>query len=153
MLAYFRSQHERQSWVAALTAILDMSAIVVVRGQGIDATSAQLTFAMARHAAVDLSQIFVIEPRALDVDRLSKQHFETLWRITSESATLIPRDPHGLELANLRATYEPFVYALAEYLEMPLPPWIPAADAVDDWQTSPVESTAAGVTDPARRAH
>src|SRR5262249_39372914 len=57
-LAYFRSQHEDQSWVASLAAGLDTCALVL---SGIEVRSvrrqAQLTFAIARHAAVDLAQV------------------------------------------------------------------------------------------------
>jgi hypothetical protein len=35
------------------------------------------------------------------------------------------------------------VNALAEYLLMALPPWIPAADASDNWQTSARERMSA----------
>ena len=40
------------------------------------------------------------------------------------------------KLAELRATYEPFVNALADRVQVSLPPWIPPADTVDDWRTS-----------------
>ena len=40
------------------------------------------------------------------------------------------------KLSELRATYEPFVSALAERIQVSLPPWIPPKDTLDDWQTS-----------------
>ncbi len=61
-LSYFRSQHENQSWLAGLTAILDACALIIVGVDGIPAHQARLTFAMARHAAVDLSQMAGTEP-------------------------------------------------------------------------------------------
>jgi len=63
VLGYFRSQHDNQSWVAALTMILDASALVVVGMNNSSARQAQLTFAMARHAAVDLTQVLGTKPR------------------------------------------------------------------------------------------
>ena len=39
-------------------------------------------------------------------------------------------------LAELRETYEPFVGALADRMQVSLPPWIPPGDTLDDWQTS-----------------
>ncbi len=151
LVAFFRSQHERQSWVAALTAILDVSAILIVCGEGDIARAAQLTFAMARHAAVDLSQIFVRQPRAPQVDRLWPEDFAALRALAGEHPALSGRDADGRELAALRATYEPYVNGLAQYLLMPLPPWMPAPNAVDAWQTSPEEMTAPGVASPASR--
>ena len=58
LLCYFRSQHTNQSWISALTAMLDASALLIAGVRGHEARQAQLTFAMARHAVVDLAQIF-----------------------------------------------------------------------------------------------
>ncbi|MHB8503837.1 MAG: potassium channel family protein, partial [Candidatus Acidiferrales bacterium] len=58
VLAYFRSQHDNQSWVASLAAILDTSALVMVGIEGACEKQAELTFAIARHAVADLSQVF-----------------------------------------------------------------------------------------------
>src|SRR4029453_9385306 len=57
ILAYSRSQHERESWLAALTAILDTSALVLAGVEGVSRWQAKRTFAMARHAVVDLAQV------------------------------------------------------------------------------------------------
>ena len=65
VLAYFRSQHDNQSWIASLTAILDTSALVMVGIEGACEKQAELTFAIARHAVVDLSQVFGTAPGAL----------------------------------------------------------------------------------------
>jgi hypothetical protein len=58
VLAYFRSQHTNQSWLAALTAILDTCALIMAGMNDGPTRQAQLTFAMARHAVADLAQIF-----------------------------------------------------------------------------------------------
>ena len=62
VLSFYRSQHDNQSWVAALTAILDASALVVSGVPGAARTQAYLTFAMARHVAVDLCQAVPVPP-------------------------------------------------------------------------------------------
>ena len=64
VLAFFRSQHDNQSWIAALAAILDSCALVKVAVPDPCRRQAELTFAIARHAAVDLSQVFKMRPRA-----------------------------------------------------------------------------------------
>jgi len=51
VLSYYRSQHDNQSWLAALTTVLDASALVMVGIEGACARQASLTFAMARHAS------------------------------------------------------------------------------------------------------
>src|SRR5439155_8729231 len=62
LLSYYRSQHDNQSWLAALTAILDSCAILIVGIKGHNPYQAQLTFAMARHAAVDLALVLRTPP-------------------------------------------------------------------------------------------
>ncbi len=39
-------------------------------------------------------------------------------------------------LSELRRMYEPYANALAEYLRMALPPWLPPDGGFDSWQTS-----------------
>ena len=54
LLCYYRSQHDNQSWLSALVAVLDACALLITTVEGPGARQAQLTFAMARHALVDL---------------------------------------------------------------------------------------------------
>src|SRR5947207_341496 len=70
LLAYFRSQHTNQSWLSALTTVLDASALLMVGVEGACARQAHLTFAMARHAMVDLAQVFSTPPAGEGDDRL-----------------------------------------------------------------------------------
>jgi hypothetical protein len=150
ILAYFRSQHSNQSWLAALAAVLDSSAIVRVGLEGACQRQAELTFAMARHAVVDLAQVFSTPPRKPAVDRLRPEQFEALARHL-EASGLRLRDPQTAErrLAALRALYEPYIHSLSVYLRLPLPPWTPQAKRADNWQTSAWEKKP--VTEPARR--
>src|SRR5579864_1993143 len=78
-VAFFQSQHQRQSWVSALAAILDLSALVEVGLEGVPTWQAHVTFAMARHAAVDLTQVLHAVPDSA-VDRLSVSDLESLRR-------------------------------------------------------------------------
>jgi Ion channel len=137
MLSYYRSQHENQSWVGALTAILDTSAFLVATGDGPDGYQARLTFAMARHAAVDLALVFRTPPRPPDPDRLSETDLARLLE-SLRGAGLEVRDAPAVAraLAELRGLYEPFVNALAAYFRFALPPFQPEKPPVDNWQTS-----------------
>ena len=72
ILMYYRSQHEHQSWLAALTVILDATALILVGIDGVAKRPAQLTYAMARHTAADLSQLFRTAPTAQAADRLRR---------------------------------------------------------------------------------
>ncbi len=73
VLAYFRSQHDNQSWLAALTAILDTCALIIAGLEGACERQAELTFAMARHAVIDLSLVFKTNPRKMNPERLSPE--------------------------------------------------------------------------------
>src|SRR5439155_7173814 len=108
VLSYFRSQHDNQSWLAALTTILDTSALVIVAIDGPRARQAELTFAMARHAVVDLSQIVRSPPQAAGPDRRPPLRVAEL-RATLGSAgeALRPGDGADGKLAELRFLYEP----------------------------------------------
>ncbi len=141
VLAYFRSQHNNQSWLAALTTILDASALVMVGLEGWCMHQAELTFAMARHAAVDLAQVFSTPPTAPAAERLPEQELARL-RARLAQGGLELRDRELRErLAELRRMYEPYVAALAAYLAVPLPPWVRTVDRPDNWQTSAWDRT------------
>jgi hypothetical protein len=135
LLCYFRSQHNNQSWISALTAILDTSALLIAGVEGREARQAQLTFAMARHAVVDLTQIFSQEPVRNAPDRLPPERYEQLYGLLCQSGVSVCRDGHSMErLAEMRALYEGYAEALSRYLRMPLPPWISDQPHKDNWQ-------------------
>jgi hypothetical protein len=144
MLAYFRSQHDHQSWVATLTVLLDTCALVMAGVDGISVRTARWTYAMATHAAIDLSQIFADRPRQLRADRLDRATFEQVREALAAAGVPLRMGSNAEDvLADLRAAYEPYVSALAEALRMPLPRWLPTADVVDDWQSSGWELSSA----------
>jgi Ion channel len=136
-LAYFRSQHDNQSWIAALTAILDSCALVKVAVPDTCQRQADLTFAIARHAAVDLSQVFKTPPRALPHNRLPAENLKRIRDMLAQHGMKMGDFSEMEErLAELRNMYEPYLFALAEYLSLSLPPWIPAGKGKDNWQTT-----------------
>src|SRR3989442_10343802 len=70
ILTYYRSQHDQQSWVEALTVILDTCALILTSLEVPPLPAARYTFAAARHAVVDLAQVLGASPMA-EVNRLS----------------------------------------------------------------------------------
>jgi hypothetical protein len=134
LLCYFRSQHNNQSWISALTALLDTSALLIAGVQGREARQAQLTFAMARHAMVDLAQIFSLAPVTNAPDRLPPERYEQLYSLLCQSGVSVCRDGHSIErLRDMRALYEGYAEALGAYLCMPLPPWMADQPHRDNW--------------------
>jgi hypothetical protein len=137
VLAYFRSQHDNQSWIASLTAILDACALVKSGIEGACERQAELTFAIARHAVVDLSQVFSTAPRAPATDRLSAAELRQLRdTLAAHGMKLHDGEAADQQLLKLRSMYEPFVYSLAMHLSQTLPPWIPQKKGKDNWQTT-----------------
>ena len=134
LLCYFRSQHTNQSWISALTSILDTSALLIAGVRGHEARQAQLTFAMARHAIIDLSQVFSLAPRKPSADRLPPEKYDELYKLLCSSGVSVCRDDESYQrLQNLRAMYEDYAEAMSAYLRMPLPQWIPATPRADNW--------------------
>jgi len=137
VLAYYRSQHDNQSWVSALTTILDTCSLVIVGMEGSRvAGAAKVTFAMARHAVVDLAQIF--SPRKMDIggNRLHAMELARLRaRLAESNLDLLPTRQSEERLAEMRSMYERHAEALSRYLVMPLPAWTPPAGAPDNWQS------------------
>jgi hypothetical protein len=136
LLCYFRSQHTNQSWISALTSILDTCALLIAGVRGHEARQAQLTFAMARHAMVDLSQVVSQLPRNDAPDRLPPARYNELYALLCQSGVRMCRDNDGeTRLREMRRLYEPYAEALSAYFHMPLPPWIAEKPHKDNWLT------------------
>jgi len=137
VLTYYRSQHERQSWLAALTTILDTCSLLIVGFEGVSIPTIRFTFAIARHAAVDLAQIYRTPPVNPKLSRLSHDDFVKMHEALLEvGLELRHGDEAEKNLYDIRRSYEPFVNSIADHLLVSLPPWIQATKSVDDWQTS-----------------
>jgi hypothetical protein len=137
VLVYFRSQHDSQSWLASLTAVLDTCAFVMSSLEGECVRQAQLTFAMARHAIVDLSLVLHTAPRAFTSDRLPAADLSALRSLLRKEGThLREGEEADRRLHELRGMYEPYVHALSHRLRLSVPPWIPKSDRADNWQVS-----------------
>jgi hypothetical protein len=136
VLSYFRSQHDNQSWLAAITTILDTCALAMVGLKNLSPWQPQMTFAIARHAVVDLSQILKRPPRPPVPDRLPREDFLRLRAGLAGCALTEDAEAGYSRLAELRAMYEPYVNALSSYLAMSLPGWLPRQRVVHNWETS-----------------
>jgi hypothetical protein len=142
VLAYFRSQHDNQNWLAALTAILDACALAMLTCAGRCQQQSRLTFAMARHAVVDLAQVFGAPPKPEISSRLTDDQFEWLLDVLPRlSGAPISADRFREDLSKLRVLYEPYVIALASHLRLSLTGWAPVSKKSDNWQTSAWERT------------
>ena len=134
VLCYFRSQHTNQSWVTALTAILDACAFCLTCVEQKTATQAQLTFAIARHAVVDITQIFHQEPSTDPPERLSREDFQTVCDALRQTGLEVrPEAESWKQFKELRQMYEPYVFTLSRHLRMDLAPWTHPPGVKDNW--------------------
>jgi hypothetical protein len=142
VLVFFRSQHGNQSWLSALTVMLDVTSLVMTGVDGIHPDQAKLTFAMARHAAVDLAQVAKAQYNPHEVDRLTADDLTRLRAALAQhgvSLSLAVNDGADVpeRLAELQALYEPYLHAIGRRLLMTLPPWVHTDRKKDNWQGSP----------------
>jgi hypothetical protein len=157
ILCYYRSQHDNQSWLAAITAILDACALLITTVEGSNTRQAQLTFAIARHTLVDLGHVFHRERfeqhyRQMPPDRLPDEEFGRLCGVLGQGGfSLCGSVDTRARLDAIRKLYEPHAVALADYLGLELPRWAPPADSgsrkPDNWSTVARLRTPSGLTD------
>ena len=134
VLCYFRSQHANQSWITALTAILDACALCLACLEHKAASQAHLTFAMAHHAVVDITQVFHQKPSANPPERLRREAFQTICEsLRQEGLPVRPEEESWNRLRGIRQMYEPYVFTLSRHLRMDLAPWTHPSGMKDNW--------------------
>ena len=136
MLAYYRSQHDNQSWLAALAAVMDCCALILVGVREMPPLQARMTFSMARLVVVEMARSFHITPSRYDGgDRLPPESFARMLTAFEEAGvSWDASDDPERTLAALRATYEPLLDGLGRHLMMALPGWMAEDGSEDHWE-------------------
>jgi len=138
VLTFFRSQHSNQSWLAALTTMLDVTSLLLTGIEGVHPGQAKLTFAMARHAAVDLAQVVNARHDPEAPNRLPDAEFDALREALAAAGLRLRSDEAGqAKLAKLRSMYEPYVLATGRNLMLTPPAWRRVEKTRDNWQAGP----------------
>jgi Ion channel len=138
VLSFFRSQHSNQSWLGALITMLDVTSLVLAGIEDIHPGQAKLTFAMARHAAVDLAQVVNAHYDPQAAERLTDEGFDSLRdALAAAGLKLRDTDEARQKLTRLRSMYEPYVDGMARNLMVTLPPWQHPEKVKDNWQAGP----------------
>jgi voltage-gated potassium channel Kch len=138
MLAFYRSQHDNQSWLAALTTVMDTCALLMVGFKGVRTFRARLAFSTARQAVIEMGRVFQVGALPIYEDRLPSQRYQRLHREFAEAGLQFADDADSEQkLAEFRNTYEPFLNGLAHYLVLSVPDWLPMGDPLDNWQNNP----------------
>lgn len=140
LLGYYRSQHLGQNWLSALTTIVDTSAVLLaaLEEDASEAETAELTFAIGRHALSDLALQFTGKtytgaPRAFGDAEAAQL------RALLEGGELRLRtdEEWRTRLDKLRERYDHNATALARELALRLPGWLP-----DDELIATIKSSA-----------
>ena len=138
VLSFYRSQHSNQSWLGALTVVLDATALVIAGIDGISNEQARWTFKMARHAVVDLAQVVVARFDPDAPERLTPADLAQIRsRLSQQGLKLRDSSEAEQKLAQLRQQYEPYCQGIARNLYITLPPWIRHDNIRDNWQAGP----------------
>lgn len=137
MLSYYRSLHDNQSWLAALTVTLDVCAVVLTGVRGVATFQSRSTFGMARLAALELCRVFHLRLPKEPKDRTGEGGFNRLSEALTDSG-LPFSDVEDAEnrLNSFRLTYEPYLAALSRHFLLALPPWFADEQKLDNWQRS-----------------
>jgi hypothetical protein len=139
LLAFYRSQHDHQSWLTSLTAIMDVCSMIEMGFEGDHPWGsrlqfqAQATFAMGRHVIVDLAYLLGAAPSTNVPNRLPEASYDQLHRVLNQTGLVLRRDREPIFLAR-RAMYEPYCTSLASDLVVTLPAWVHEEGAIDNWQ-------------------
>ena len=118
--------------------MLDVTSLVLTGIEGVHPGQAKLTFAMARHAAVDLAQVVNARLRSERAGSAAGGGSEALLATLAAAGLKLRSDEYGREkLRKLRSMYEPYVHSTGRNLMLTLPPWRYPEKARDNWQAGP----------------
>jgi hypothetical protein len=134
LLAFYRSQHVNQNWLAALVTVLDTAAFAIAVAPE-RTPAAEVTFAIGRHALADLAYTFRARGKE-GGERLDRESFARLRANIGDAGLEVAHPEESyLELADLRALYEPQAQALSRRLELTLPLWV-REERTENWRLS-----------------
>lgn len=138
VLSFYRSQHSNQSWLGALTVILDATALVIAGIDGVSSEQARRTFKIARHAMVDLAQVVHAEYDPHAPERLTRDDLNALREQLADKGLRVQITEEAIgKLMDLRALYEPYAQGIGRNLFIVLPPWVRHDQIRDNWRSGP----------------
>ncbi len=112
--------------------------LIIAGVEGIRNEQAKITFAMARHAVVDLAQVVNARYDPNFPDRLPADEMARLRHALSQQGPQLKEGPEfEQKMAYLRSLYEPYALSMARNLFITLPPWIHTEKKKDNWEAGP----------------
>ncbi len=136
MLAYFRSQHLNQSWIGALVAMTDTSALLMLSAEGELQHQAQATFAMARHTLIDSTKVLRVNLPQRYLQTAFPEDLRTIREMVVKEGAAVHAEALDFEkVSRGLQSCEQYSSALSDYLLMALPPLL-QKDSRNNWQVS-----------------
>jgi hypothetical protein len=122
-LIWFRSNHDNESWVSALSAVMDAATIVLTTLEGERRGHAALMAKVGGHLVEDLIQVVpVSHDHMVGIERF--EFDEACRRLEKAGFRLRPADQAWEEFQARRSEYAGSLSALAQMLVIPPAPWI-----------------------------
>jgi Ion channel len=138
-LSFYRAQHWGESWLVSLMTLLDSSALLIAGSEGLVSAQARLTYRMGLRLLKDLTHALGIKVDPSSPGRVHEETLPALMAAAEASGLALSFGPGGSEeLLRLIRRYDAHLVALASWLVIPLPPWIPPGlathelDGLDD---------------------
>ncbi|MFY9614812.1 MAG: hypothetical protein WAT58_05380 [Candidatus Dormiibacterota bacterium] len=123
ILTYFRSSHDNESWISALGAVLDATALLLATHDHVPVGSAKMMHAMGTHLVEDLSYRFGLENDGSVM--VERQEFEDARRRLMAVGLPIHDDESGWEsFSRMRSQYASRLNAMAQLWASPPAQWI-----------------------------
>src|SRR5262249_2586128 len=123
VLAYFRSSHTNDSWIASLGAVMDAATLVLTTIEDGPKAWAKLSRAVGGHCIEDLVQLFDL-PDEPDVGVEREEFVAARHRLEMAGFRLQDADMAWANFRRLRLEYAGRVNALARYFVTPPAQWI-----------------------------
>ena len=123
VLHYFRSNHDHESWVGTLGAVLDAAALMMTTVRDYPSGEARLMQALGRHAVHDLSDYLQLPSG--DGAGVERPEFDAARdRLIEAGLRCYDADDSWAAFSLLRSTYAARLNAMARYLDIPPAQWI-----------------------------
>ena len=135
VVMYYRSQHDRQSWLASLVAVADACALLTSAGDPRLARQARFTLEVLRHLLIDVTPYMGIEPHPPHDARIDDAGISAIEEeLVALGITMRDRASFAATLRTTLDSYEALANGIGEWLLTPIPPLVAAPAAIDDWE-------------------
>lgn len=124
VLAFFRSSHDDQSWIATLGTLLDAATLLMTTVEGQRDGQARIFYNVGRHATHDLARYFRVYSTEEDAGIERAEFDHACDRLVDAGYAVGDRDQAWSRFANLRSSYASHLNVLARFFEIPPIAWI-----------------------------